>query len=87
MKANALSAEDCAIESRERTPKATRTLKILESLREIPVSFKLCGLDYLMKRQLWRLLDDSDLRGGRGLGFETEPFFLALRRLELSSTS
>ena len=37
-----------------------------------------------MKRQLWRLLD---LRDGGGLGFTIELFFLALRQLELSSTS
>ena len=37
-----------------------------------------------MKRQLWCLLD---LRDGGGLGFTVELFFLALRQLELSSTS
>jgi hypothetical protein len=58
------------------------TLKSLESLRKIPVSVH--GLNYLMKRQLWRLLD---LRDGGGLGYTIELFFLALRQLELSSTS
>jgi hypothetical protein len=58
------------------------TLQSLESLRKIPVS--LHGLSYLMKRQLWRLLD---LRDGGGLGFTIELFFLTLRQLELSSTS
>ena len=56
------------------------TLKILESLREIPVAAR--GLNNLMKRQLWRLLD---LRYGGGLGFTIELFFLAFR--QLSSTS
>jgi hypothetical protein len=58
------------------------TLKSLESLRGVPVSIR--GLDYLMKRQLWRLLD---LRDGRCLGFTVELFFLSVRQLELSSTS
>ena len=58
------------------------TLKNLESFRKIPVSLR--GLNYLMKRQLWRLLD---LRDGGGLGFTIELFFLALRQLEVSSTS
>ena len=49
------------------------TLKSLESLRNIPVS--LHGLNHLMKRQLWRLLD---LRDGGGLGFTIELFFLSL---------
>jgi hypothetical protein len=53
------------------------TLKSLESLREIPVS-SLRGLNNLMKRQLWRLLD---LRDGRGLGFTIELYFLAVRQL------
>ena len=55
------------------------TLKSLESLREIPVSY--LGLKHLTKRQLWRLLD---LRDGRGLGFTIELFLLAVR--QLSST-
>ena len=45
------------------------TLKSLESLRNIPVS--LHGLNYLMKRQLWGLLD---LRDGSGLGFTIRTF-------------
>jgi hypothetical protein len=57
-----------------------QTLKSLESLREIPV--RLRRLNYLMKRQLYRLLD---LRDGGGLGFTIELFFLALR--QLSSTT
>jgi hypothetical protein len=66
----------------QNTERHEETLKSLESLREIPVSLR--GLNYLMKRQLWRLLD---LRDGRGLGFTIELFFLALRQLEISSTS
>ena len=58
------------------------TLKSLESLREIP--FPLRRLSYLMKRQLWRLLD---LRDGRGLGFTIELFFLAVRQLSSTSSS
>jgi hypothetical protein len=58
------------------------TLKSLESLREIPVSLR--GPKHLMKRQLWRLLD---LRDGRGLGFTTELFFLAVRQLSSTSSS
>ena len=57
------------------------TLKSLESLREVPVS--LCGLNNLMKRQLWRLLD---LRDGHGLGFTIELFFLAVRQLSFTSS-
>ena len=59
------------------------TLKSLESIRDIQVS-SLPGLNHLMKRQLWRLLD---LRDGHGFGFTVELFFLSLRQLELSSTS
>ena len=51
------------------------TLKSLESLHEIPVALR--GLNYLMKRQLWRLMDLCD---GGGLGFTIELFFLALRQ-------
>ncbi len=58
------------------------TLKSLESLHKIPVSLR--GLNYLMKRQLWRLLDLCD---GRGLGFTIELFFLALRQLHFLSKS
>ena len=57
------------------------TLKSLESLRKIPAPLR--GLNYLMKRQLWRLLD---LRDGDGLGFTIELFFLAIRQLELSTS-
>src|SRR5258708_4888371 len=65
------------------TEEHEETLKSLESLREIPVSLR--GLNnYLMKRQLWRLLD---LRDGRGLGFTIELFFLALRQLHFLSES
>jgi len=66
----------------QNTESHEETLKSLESLSKIPVS--LHGLNYLMKRQLWRLLD---LRDGGGLGFTIELFFLALRQLELSTTS
>ncbi|KAI0276110.1 hypothetical protein BGY98DRAFT_1098383 [Russula aff. rugulosa BPL654] len=62
--------------------KPRETLKSLESLREIPVSIR--GLNNLMKRQLWRLLD---LRNGRGLGFTVELFFLAVRQLLSTSSS
>jgi hypothetical protein len=58
------------------------TLESLESLREIPVALR--GLDYLMKRQLWRLMD---LRDGYGLGFTVELFFLALGQLSSTSPS
>jgi hypothetical protein len=58
------------------------TLKSLESLREIPIS--LYGLNHLLKRQLWRLLD---LRDGRGLGFTIELFFLVVRQLSYMSSS
>jgi len=58
------------------------SLQSLESLGEIPVPLR--GLNYLMKRQLWRLLD---LRDGRGLGFTVELFFLALRQLSYTSSS
>ena len=66
----------------QNTESQEETLKSLESLRNIPVSLR--GRNYRMKRQLWRLLD---LRDGDGLGFTIELFFLALRQLELSSTS
>ena len=66
----------------QNTENHEETLKGLESLRKIPVSVH--GLNYLMKRQLWRLLD---LRDGGGLGYTIELFFLVLRQLELSSTS
>jgi hypothetical protein len=58
------------------------SLKSLNYLRKVPIP--LCGLKYLMERQLWRLLD---LRDGGGLGFTIELFFLALRQLDLSSAS
>ena len=58
------------------------TLKSLKYLREVPIP--LCGLNFLMERQLWRLLD---LRDGGGLGFTIELFFLALRQLSSSSPS
>jgi len=66
----------------QNTESHEETLKSLESLREIP--FPLRGLNYLMKRQLWRLLD---LRDGRGLGFTIELFFLAVRQLSSASSS
>jgi hypothetical protein len=52
------------------------TIKSLKYLREVPIPLR--GLNYLMERQLWRLLD---LRDGGGLGFTIELFFLALRQL------
>ena len=45
-------------------------------LREVPVP--LCGLDYVMNWQSWRLLDLYD---GGGQGFTIGLFFLALRHL------
>ena len=66
----------------QNTESHAETLKSLESLREIP--FLLRGLNYLMKRQLWRLLD---LRDGRGLGFIIELFFLAVRQISSASSS
>jgi hypothetical protein len=66
----------------QNTESHEETLKSLESLREIP--FLLRGLNYLMKRQLWRLLD---LRDGRGLGFIIELFFLAVRQISSTSSS
>ena len=58
------------------------TLKILESLREIPIAVR--GLSHLMKRQTWRLMD---LHEGSGLGFTIELFFLAVRQLSSTSLS
>ena len=58
------------------------TLTCLKYLRDVPIP--LCGLNFLMERQLWRLLD---LRDGGGLGFTIELFFLALRQLSSSSPS
>ena len=54
----------------------SETLKSLKYLREVPIP--LYGLNSVMKRQLWRLLD---LRDGHGLGFTIELFFLALQQL------
>jgi hypothetical protein len=58
------------------------THKSLKYLREVPIPLR--GLNYLMERQLWRLLD---LRDGGGLGFTIELFFLALRQLPSASPS
>ena len=58
------------------------TLKSLRSLLEIPLPLR--GLNYPMKRQLWRLLD---LRDGGGLGFTIELFLLALRQLSPTPSS
>ena len=63
------------------TEKHDETLKSLKSLREVPIPLR--ELHYVMRRQLWRLMD---LRDGGGLGFTIELFFLALRQ-QLSSTS
>ena len=59
-----------------------RDEETLKYLREVPIP--LCGLNNLMERQLWRLLD---LRDGGGLGFTIELFFLSLRELSSSSLS
>ena len=66
----------------QNTEKLEETLERLGSLREIPVALR--GLNYPMKRQLWRLLD---LRDGGGLGFTIELFFLSLRQLLSASLS
>ena len=58
------------------------TLKSLKYLREVPIP--LCGLNFGMKRQLWRLLD---LRDGGGLGFTIELFFLAFQQFSPTSSS
>ncbi len=50
-------------ERKQNTEQYEETWKSLEYLRE--VSIPLCGLNYLMEQQLWRLLD---LRDGGGLG-------------------
>jgi hypothetical protein len=67
------------ITKRQNTERDEETLKYL---REVPIP--LCGLNYLMGRQLWRLLD---LRDGGGLGFTIELFFLSLRQLSSPSRS
>ena len=66
----------------QNTERHKETLEILESLSEIPVALR--GLNYPMKRQIWRLLD---LHDGSGLGFTVELFFLALRQLSSTSSS
>jgi hypothetical protein len=66
----------------ENTEAYEETLRSLESLNRIPVALR--GLNNLMKRQLWRLLD---LRDGGGLGFTIELFFLAVRQLSSTSSS
>ena len=58
------------------------TLKSLQSIRDIPVPVR--GLNHLMKRQTWRLMD---LHEGGGLGFTIELFFLAVRQLSSTSSS
>jgi hypothetical protein len=70
------------ITKRQNTERDEETLNSLKYLREVPIP--LCGLNYLMERQLWRLLD---LRDGGGLGFSIELFFLALRQLSSASPS
>ena len=59
----------------QNTERYEESLGSLESLHEIPVALR--GLNYLMKRQLWRLMD---LRDGGGLGFTIELFFLSFRQ-------
>jgi hypothetical protein len=70
------------ITKRENTEWDEETLKSLKYLREVPIPLR--GLNYLMERQLWRLLD---LHDGGGLGFTIELFFLALRQLSSASPS
>ena len=67
---------------RQNTEWHEESLKSLAYLREVPIP--LCGLSYLMERQVWRLLD---LRDGGGLGFTIELFFLSLRQLSSASPS
>jgi Family of unknown function (DUF6535) len=70
------------ITKRENTEWGEETLESLKYLREVPIPLR--GLDYLMERQVWRLLD---LHDGGGLGFTIELFFLALRQLLSPSPS
>ena len=58
------------------------SLRSLKYLREVPIPLN--GLNFLMERQIWRLLD---LRDGGGLGFTIELFFLVLRQLSSASPS
>jgi hypothetical protein len=58
------------------------TVESLKSIDKIPVPSR--QLEHLMTRQVWRL---QDIRHGGGLGFTTELFFLALRRLSPTSSS
>ena len=67
------------ITERQNTERYEETLKYL---REVPIP--LCGLNNLMERQVWRLLD---LRDGGGLGFTIELFFLSLGQLSFASPS
>jgi uncharacterized protein DUF6535 len=69
------------ITERQDTEVHEETLESLEYLRE--TRNPLGGLDYVMERQVWRLLD---LRDGGGLGFTIELFFLALRQLPSASS-
>ena len=68
------------ITNRQNTEWGEETLESLKYLREVPIPS--CGLNHLMERQLWRLLD---LRDGGGLGFTIELFFLTLRQLSSAS--
>ena len=70
------------ITNRQNTGLDEETLESLKYLREVPIP--LCGLNSLMERQLWRLLD---LRDGGGLGFTMELFFIAFRQLSSASPS
>ncbi|KAI0276091.1 hypothetical protein BGY98DRAFT_736331 [Russula aff. rugulosa BPL654] len=70
------------ISKRQNTEWDEETLKSFKYLCEVPIP--LCGLNYLMERQLWRL---QDLRDGGGLGFTIELFFLALRQLSSAPPS
>jgi hypothetical protein len=70
------------ITERQNTDWDEETLKSLKYLREVPIPLR--GLNYLMERQLWRLLD---LRDGGGVGFTIELFFVALRQLSSAPPS
>ena len=70
------------ITERENIEWGEESLKSLKYLREVPIPLR--GLNYLMERQVWRLVD---LRDGGSLGFTIELFFLALRQLSSASPS
>ena len=68
------------ITEKQNTEWDEESLKSLKYLLDVPVPFN--GLNHLMERQFWRLLDLVD---GGGLGFTIELFFLALKQLSCAS--